>query len=175
MRRLAPALSIVLLSSCVAPPREAPRPAPAPQPAPAPAPATPILPADWTLWPMTAGDWRYRQVQGGSIATFGPAQGAPLASIRCDLAGRRILISRPGTLASAGMMTVRTAFGAAQWPVTVEPGTAPQVVAARAAGDRMLDRIASSRGRFTLELPGLTPLVLPPWAEVGRVIEDCRG
>ena len=43
-----------------------------------------------------------------------------------------------------------------------------------AASDRQLDAMAFSRGRFMLEVSGLPTLVLPAWAEVGKVIEDCR-
>ncbi len=46
---------------------------------------------------------------------------------------------------------------------------------ALAATDPLLDAMAFSRGRFTVEVPGTTALVLPSHAEVGRVIEDCRG
>ena len=44
-----------------------------------------------------------------------------------------------------------------------------------AANDPLLDAIAFSRGRFVIEQPGRAPLVLPAWAEIERVIEDCRG
>lgn len=51
----------------------------------------------------------------------------------------------------------------------------PELVAVRAANDVVLDQIAYSRGRFALEAAGLPMLILPPWAEVARVIEDCRA
>lgn len=40
--------------------------------------------------------------------------------------------------------------------------------------DSLLDAIALSRGRFAVEMAGLPTLYLPSWAEVSRVIEDCR-
>ena len=40
--------------------------------------------------------------------------------------------------------------------------------------DPLLDAIALTRGRFAIEVPGQQPLYLPAWAEVTRVIEDCR-
>ncbi|RYD43903.1 MAG: hypothetical protein EOP63_07810, partial [Sphingomonadales bacterium] len=40
--------------------------------------------------------------------------------------------------------------------------------------DPRLDRIAFSRGRFALEMPGGGALTLPVQSEIGRVIEDCR-
>jgi hypothetical protein len=40
--------------------------------------------------------------------------------------------------------------------------------------DPLLDAIALSKGRFAIETDGLPNLILPTWAEVSRVIEDCR-
>ncbi|MFW2831304.1 hypothetical protein [Sphingomonas sp. ID0503] len=48
------------------------------------------------------------------------------------------------------------------------------VEAALRASDPFLDKIAFSRGRFTVSLAGQPRLVIPAWAEPGRVIEDCR-
>lgn len=75
-------------------------------------------------------------------------------------------------------MTVHTSFGETQWPVTAstEAGVpAAYAVAIRAGGDAAFDRIAFSRGRFAVEVPGAAPIAVPGWAEVSRVIEDCRG
>jgi hypothetical protein len=170
-------LTLALLSSCVAPPQEAPRPAPAPGPAPAPppAPAAPPASADWTLWPLTPGSWTYRPQASGGVAVFTPPQGAPLATIRCELSTRRVMIARGGIPSQSGAtMIVRTSFGSAQWPATTQAAPVPQVLAARGANDQTLDQIAYSRGRFTIDVPGMTTLILPTWAEITRVIEDCR-
>ncbi len=42
------------------------------------------------------------------------------------------------------------------------------------AGDPLLDAMALSKGRFAVETQGMPTLYLPSWAEVTRVIEDCR-
>jgi hypothetical protein len=42
------------------------------------------------------------------------------------------------------------------------------------ARDSLLDAMALSRGRFAVEASGLPTLYLPSWAEVSRVVEDCR-
>ena len=179
MRFLTPIpLSVLALSftlaSCVAPPVQVPRPAP-PRPAPTSAPPLPAPPPgasdDWTDWPVTPGDWRYAAEAGGSTARFGPAAAAPLLTIHCDSATRRILFVR-GDGATGGALTIRTSFGAVQWPATA---STTGLVAARAAGDEALDQIAFSRGRFLVETAGAAPLVLPAWAEVTKVVEDCRG
>jgi hypothetical protein len=43
-----------------------------------------------------------------------------------------------------------------------------------AAADAILDAIAYSRGRTAFGAGAAPALVLPPWAEPARVIEDCR-
>lgn len=170
-----PALAaILILPGCVS--------APAPPAPPPVAPAPPVsspppVAKDWRDWPVASGDWSYRSLGDGSIASFGQPGQPPLLTLRCDQSARRILVARATPLPpeqSVGMMTVQTSFGAAQWPImpTGEQGFA---VAARAANDAAFDRIAYSRGRFAIEAPGATPLAVPNWAEVSRVIEDCRG
>ena len=42
------------------------------------------------------------------------------------------------------------------------------------ARDPLLDAMAITRGRFALESEGEPGLYVPAWAEVTRVIEDCR-
>lgn len=148
-------------------------PQPAPEPAPMPAPAPPPPSADWRDWAMTPGGWRYAQEGANSSAAFGQPGAQPLVTIRCETAARRILLILPGARA-AGQMTVRTSFGVANWPIQVTSETGP-FIAARAASDPVLDQIAFSRGRFVLEVTGTVPLVLPTWAEIARVVEDCRG
>ncbi|SCW53037.1 hypothetical protein SAMN02927924_01102 [Sphingobium faniae] len=170
---------LVLLPSCVAPPSQQPAPAPVPAPAPAPEPAPASAPTtmEWHDRPVAAGNWTYRPDAGGSVAAYG-AGAAPLLSIRCDRAAKRISVIRPGAGAGAaqGTMTIRTSYGAMAWPAAVSgTGAAAQTVATRAASDPALDQIAYSRGKFAVESAGLAPLILPNWAEVSRVIEDCRG
>lgn len=61
-------------------------------------------------------------------------------------------------------------------PLSADPAPQgqPQLIATLAANDALLDSMAFSRGRFAVEVNGLPTLYLPAWAEVGRVIEDCR-
>lgn len=169
----------LILASC------GPKPTPQPLPPPLPQPPTPVvvtpLSADWREWPVAAGDWSYRTIDGGSLASFGaPGQPAQLM-LRCDVATHRISVSRASTAPAeqiVGQMMIRTTAGDAQWPVL--PGGAPGAatslaVATRAAVDGVFDRMIFSRGRFAVEAPGAQLIVVPTWAEVARVIEDCRG
>jgi hypothetical protein len=48
------------------------------------------------------------------------------------------------------------------------------IVARLPAQDPLLDAMAFSKGRFALEVAGLQTLYVPSWAEITRVIEDCR-
>lgn len=163
----------LLLASCAVPqPKAPPAPPPAPKPAPAPAPA----PQDWRDWPVSPGDWAYRQDARGSIALFGLPGGAAALTVRCDTALKQVIMARAGSLASgSAQMTIRTTGGTLQWPAQNVAGNPSYVAAARGASDIGLDQIASSRGHFTVELPGLPPLMVPAWAEFTRVVEDCRG
>lgn len=157
--------ALLLLAGCVS------RPAPPPAARPAP-PPVPTLPGtgDWRDVPETAGAWTYRRDAAGSSALFGQAGAAPDFTLRCDIAARGISLSRPGVAAA---LAVTTSYATMRWPA--QPAGGGRTVVVLRADDPFLDKIAFSRGRFTIEAPGLPTLVLPAWAEPARVIEDCRG
>jgi hypothetical protein len=83
-----------------------------------------------------------------------------------------IAIVKPASTA-APYIWVWTSSQVKNVPATYDPTTA-QIVGNIAAFDSLLDAIASSRGRVGFSTSGLAALVVPPWADVGRVIEDCR-
>ncbi len=163
----------VLLAGCVAPSAPPPPPA-APMPTPGPAaplPPPPPLAADWNDWPFTPGDWQYRGVSGGSAATFGQRGGAPLATLTCDAASRRVTLMLATPRPAPGTVAIRTT--STQRTLPVQP-VAGGVAATLASSDRLLDAMGFSRGRFVIEGAGVNRLVLPAWAEILRVTEDCR-
>lgn len=175
-RATAPSLIVLAMAAIVAGcvPQQTPPPQPAPPRAtPLPRPAAPALAPDWQDWPLTPGVWRYERDARGSRALYGTPGADARAVLRCDLGTRALYLSRAG--ATAGNATIRTSSQTRT--VTMQPtgGTPPYVALSLAAGDTLLDAMAFSRGRFVIEQPGTAPLVLPPWAEIGRVIEDCRG
>lgn len=171
LRRLATLSFALLVAACV--PRAAPPPpAPPPRPTPAPVAPPPPLAANWEDWPRTPGTWRYERDARGSRAMFGSAGSDALAVLRCDLGTRQVYLSRSGTV--AGAMTIRTSAMTRALAVQPTGGTPPYVAVSLSPRDALLDAIAFTRGRFAIEQPGLAPLVLPPYAEVARVIEDCR-
>ena len=76
---------------------------------------------------------------------------------------------------ATGAFTIRTTSMTRALAVQPTGGALPYVAVRLAADDRLLDAMIFSRGRFTIEQPGTAPTVLPPWAELARVVEDCRG
>lgn len=165
----------LLLAGCVPPPAPAPVVKPAPplvvRPSPPPM-VTPPLAADWNQWPFTPGDWAYRKDGVGSIALFGPVGGDAMLTLRCDRTRGALYLSVHG---SADAATIRTTTLARSIPLRSTGGDAGYVASQFAPSDAMLDAMVFSRGRFVVERSGDAPLVVPPYAELGRVIEDCRG
>ena len=133
----------------------------------------PPMSADWRDWAVTPGVWRYGADERGSVAMYGRVNADAVAVLRCDKRGGRLFLSVPGS--APGTLTVRTSSTGRTLSVGATGGTPPYLAATLAPADPLLDAMAFSRGRFALSLPGAPPLVLPAWAEVGRVVEDCRG
>jgi hypothetical protein len=119
-----------------------------------------------------AGNWVYSTTAGGSEASFVNASAMPQLTIRCTHPTRRITIAKPAS-GAAPSLSVWTSAQTRALPATFNPAT-QRLSADVMAYDPMLDAIAFSRGRFGVSVSGTTPLVVPAWAEVARVIEDCR-
>lgn len=148
-----------LLSACASKPAPAPVPERAPpvRQAPPVVVAPPPVEANGEAWrnlPLTPGDWSYDPGNGEArYADF---------SLRCDSARRQVVLSRAG---ASGPLRLRTTYGERMLPAQ----------ASLPAADPLLDEMAFSRGRFTVETQGMAMLVLPAWPEPARVVEDCRG
>jgi len=166
---------VAAIAACV-PKAEQPPAPPQPrpvQPRPAPPPPPPA-PVDWSLIPLTPGGWIYRSEGNGSQALFGPTGGEAAFIVACDRAARQITLIRTGAAAGTAM-AIRTSYGARNFPVTRRTAPPAGVSAPVAASDRFLDDMAFSRGRFTVDVAGAPILIIPPWPEPARAIEDCRG
>ncbi|MEO0056829.1 MAG: hypothetical protein RIT17_265 [Pseudomonadota bacterium] len=168
-------LSALLLSACV-PSSTAPASAPAPVARPAPKPAPPPVaqaPASdsWMDVPSTPGDWRYAARGTGTEASFWSAAGAPMLRLRCMADTRNVVLSLPESGARNPLVTIRTETTTRTFEA--QPAGRETLVALT-PGDPLLDAMALSKGRFAVESDGLPTLLLPSWAEVSRVIEDCR-
>lgn len=118
------------------------------------------------------GNWLYGSTPDGSEATFSNSSGQPQLTIRCTRSTRRVTILKAASSASPSLW-VWTSSEKMTLPATFDP-IAQKVSADLGAYDPFLDAIASSRGRIGFSSSGLEALVVPPWADVARVIEDCR-
>jgi hypothetical protein len=116
----------------------------------------------WAVAPASAGNWSYRAIPGGSEASFGNPGGTQL-TLRCTLASRTVQLLRTGAVPGTGVV-VRTTSLERTLPASATLG----------ARDPLLDAIAYTRGRWSVEAPGLARLILPSWPEPARSIEDCR-
>mgnify|MGYP003295861019 CR=1 FL=1 len=179
---LIPALAASLTLAACAPSTPAPRAAPAaPAPRPAPGPARPAplppVPHAGTGWmdaALTPGAWRYNQHEGGTSAYFIATTGAGGFVMTCDPRRGRMELWREGESTAPRVMTIRTETVTRAFRAVPVEDTLPYHAADVAAGDPLLDAMALSKGRFAVEVEGEAPLYLPSWAEVSRVIEDCR-
>jgi len=169
--RLAVLTLVLTVAGCVAPPRQPPLPPIyTPPPPPPPLPQAPLT-GDWRDWPLTQGTWQFERNARGSSAMFVPARDVAALTLRCDVPGGRIVLARSGR--ATGALTLRTT--SATKALAVRPAEGGYVMAELAARDPLLDAMAFSRGRFVIEQAGAPTLVVPAYAEIGRVIEDCRG
>ena len=117
------------------------------------------------------GSWTYAAGGDGSQATFYNSSRQPQLTIQCTRSTRRIALLKPG--AAAPSMWVWTSSQKKSLPASYETASA-RVRAELPAFDPLLDAMAASRGRIGFSTSGLEALVVPPWSDVGRVIEDCR-
>ena len=119
-----------------------------------------------------AGNWTYAATPDGSEAQFTSAAGYPQLWVHCTRATRRVSFSRLSTGAaplidvwtSSATRTVASAFNPATGRLTID----------FANYDSLLDAVATSRGRIGFSVGSGPALVVPAWADVARVVEDCR-
>ena len=124
----------------------------------------PALTGDWNDWPFTPGDWTYSRDSLGSVGQFGASGRTAMLSLRCDIQTRRVTLSREAS-APAQHMAIRTSSMTKQLPAQLTGGTPAYV----------LDAMVFSRGRILVDAEGQQPVTLPSWAEIARIVEDCRG
>jgi len=187
MKAALPALAGVLALAACVPSARTPAPMPPPPPvarhAPAPSvPDTPTAveapaPVSWRDAPATPGTWRYSSSQStigrSSRATFVMPDGSEAFFVACRF-GDNIGLARTVRTNRNLQMTIRTETASVTRLVPPDPEGRPFVNAVVRPSDPLLDAMALSKGRFAVEVEGLPTLYLPSWAEVSRVIEDCR-
>jgi hypothetical protein len=129
-------------------------------------------PTDFSVATPLAGNWSYAQAADGTEAVFANAAGAPQLWVHCTRATRRISIAKPAS-AAAPLLDIWTSSLQRGVAASFNPATG-RLTIDLAAFDPLLDAIVTSRGRAAFTVAGQPPLVVPPWAEPARVIEDCR-
>lgn len=175
-------MSALALVACVpATPPPAPAPASIARPVPSgPAPSQPpqaLRSDDWIDAALTAGAWRYNDYGAGmgKRALFADPDNTFYFSLSCATGpdGVNVQFTRTGRPAKRYLsMTIRTET--AQRTLSAERFGSELIIAGVPAADPLLDAMALSKGRFAVEVEGEATLYLPSWAEVSRVIEDCR-
>lgn len=131
----------------------------------------------WMDAALTPGAWRYQDFGAGmgKRALFSDPADSFYFSLDCVTQpnGPEILFTRTGRPAKRDLaMTIRTET--AQRTLAAQRGTPALIAVTVAANDPLLDAMALSKGHFAVETDGEPTLHLPSWAEVSRVIEDCR-
>ena len=151
-----------------------PTPTPTVTPRPLPPPPPPPRATDWRDVPITPGSWHWRMEGSRSVARFGPPDSATALVLSCNRDAGAVTLIRPGAASGPVPMTILTGTSNRTVSGSAEPGPPPVIALTLPARDSLLDAMAFSRGRFAVETAGLPTLYVPSWAEVSRVIEDCR-
>jgi len=120
-----------------------------------------------------AGAWSYSSTADGTEARFVDASANPQLILHCTRATRRVSISKPAT-AAAPAINVWTSSQTRSIPTSFNPATG-RLSADLQPYDALLDAMSSSRGRIGLSVGAQPALVVPPWPEIARVVEDCRA
>lgn len=170
---LLPAALLATLAGCTAIPKADQQPAPPPPPpaqTPPPPPPAPVASIAWEERKLDAGAWRYDAAN--RTATFAQG-GAPILTMRCTGNALQLVTDRLQASGQPLSVDLRTHSGSVR--LHFEPQATYGSMWTAAAGDNRFDQIAFSRGRFALEASNGRALTLPVHAEIGRVIEDCRG
>lgn len=124
----------------------------------------------WLDAPQTPGHWMYREAADESFAEYVSPDGRLLVSINCS-ADHDIFIATASDNLNEGIMSIRTETQSRIFQADTREGWRQVALVPK---DSLLEAMALSRGRFAIELEGQSTLYLPAWAEVTRVIEDCR-
>ncbi|MEO0463810.1 MAG: hypothetical protein AAF127_11815 [Pseudomonadota bacterium] len=167
---------------------EAPPPAPTPAPTPSPAasisappppPPAPVVTEptfeNYLDAPQTPGTWEFEDEPGEKLALFGVNPRQPIFLMRCGEGRIALVRTTSDPQAVRRTMTVTTETTERRLQTAPVPGRqVPLLASMLDPNDPLLDAMAITKGRFKIAVDGERTLYLPAWAEVTRVIEDCR-
>jgi len=128
--------------------------------------------ADLTTTPTVAGEWVYSQATDGSEAVFKDANSNPQLWLHCTRVTRQVTVSRPAS-APASTLNIWTSTTQQSLPASYDAQTG-RVSLSKWAFEPLWDAMAFSRGRIGVAVGSDAPIVVPPWEEVARLVEDCR-
>lgn len=129
---------------------------------------------NWLDAPQTSGDWSYRKDGTMTLAGFGPPETEYLFVLQCQPGAKAIRLLIAGESEAEQQAVVRTETRTQMLTLRQSDMELPYLEARLSAFDPLLDAMAVTKGRFAVEAEGMPTLYLPSWAEVTRVIEDCR-
>jgi hypothetical protein len=156
---------------------EAPPVTPQPVVEPRPAPSRPAEPVfrNYLDAPRSQGSWTYIPDDNGGQAAYGSGgSNNTVFALTCFKAAGQIGLMRmidgsnPSAIRIKTETTERTLDAS---PIDTQSNILMALVV---ASDPILDSMAITKGRFVVAVEGERTLYLPAWAEVTRVIEDCR-
>ena len=119
-----------------------------------------------------AGEWTYSALNDGSEARFTDTTAVPQLILSCTRSTRHVIVSKMA-VGAAPYMNIWTSSQQRSIPSSYNPATGRLVVELN-ANDALLDAMATSRGRLGVAAGTQPSLVVPPWPELARVVEDCR-
>ena len=128
---------------------------------------------DFSYSPVSPGSWTYREITGGSDASFVDGTGATRLVIACGKITRLVTISK-ASAAPAASLSFWTSSASRSLGARFDQPSG-RVIAQVGGMDPLLDALAFSRGRFAAMMPGSPALVLPAGPEIAHVVEDCRA
>lgn len=159
-------------------PVAAPAPAPTPTPTPMPAPVIdePVF-ENYLDAPQTAGTWTFVVDRQGPRAVYGTNANRPDFIVRCT--GPKVALARRATQQVTGerTMSITTETTTRDLALMLVPSASPSdtlLAVGLEPNDPLLDAMAITKGRIAIGVEGERTLYLPAWAEISRVIEDCR-
>jgi len=149
----------------------------APPAAPAPVVREPVY-ENYLDAPQTPGTWKYFPESSETLAIFGEGNTFDNVRfiVRCEKKSRKIGLGRVVSTATelTRVMSVTTETTQRQLQAELVEARPPIFAAELDPGDPLFDAMAITKGRFAIGVEGERTLYLPAWAEVTRVIEDCR-
>lgn len=127
---------------------------------------------DMSNAPPIYGRWTFASTAGGGEARFLDASSRPQLILTCSRAARQVTVARPASSA-APFLQLWTSSASRNLPASFNPATGLSS-AQLPAYDALLDAMALSRGRIAVGASGQSLVALPAWAEIGRLVEECR-